>query len=165
MKRLLKALPVIVAAALLGVGSARAEDIDIFTGAPGGGLPNVLFIVDNTANWNQAFTNEMAALYNTFTNLPVNSDGSAKFNVGIMFATETGNPNNNVHGGYVRAAIRPMTAANKALYAAMIQNFDKLKDKGDAGYSALQMAEAYYYFSGGAPYAGNSKIKADFSGN
>src|SRR5215469_4616863 len=142
MTRLRNPLPLILATALLGVGSARAEDIDVFTGTPGGGLPNVLFIVDNTANWNQAFTNEMAALYNTFTNLPVNTDGSAKFNVGIMFATETGNPNNNVSGGYVRAAIRPMTSANKALYAAMIQNFDQLKDKGNAGYSALEMAEA-----------------------
>jgi len=163
--RLLNAVPVILAVALLGVGSARAEDIDVFTATPGGGLPNVLFIVDNTANWNQAFSNEMSALTNTFNNLPVNTDGSAKFNVGILFATETGNPNNNVSGGYVRAAIRPMTAANKALYAAMIQNFDKLKDKGNGGYSALEMSEAYDYFSGAAPYAGNSKIKTDFSSN
>ena len=165
MNRLRNVLPLLLAAALLGGGSARAEDIDVFTGTPGGGLPNVLFIVDNTANWNQAFSNEMSALYNTFTNLPVNTDGSARFNVGIMFATETGNPNNNVSGGYIRAAIRPMTSANKALYAAMIQNFDKLKDKGNSGFSALEMAEAYYYFSGAAPYAGNSKVKTDFSSN
>jgi type IV pilus assembly protein PilY1 len=165
MKRLRNALILTLAAALCGFSTSRAEDIDVFAGTPGGGLPNVLFIVDNTANWNQAFTNEMAALYNTFMNLPVNADGSAQFNVGIMFATETGDPNNNVSGGYVRAAVRPMTAANKTLYAAMIQSLDKLKDKGNGGYSALQMAEAYYYLSGAAPYAGNSKIKADFYGN
>jgi len=165
MKQFLHALPAVIATTLLGIGSACAEDIDVFSATPGGGLPNVLFIVDNTANWNQAFSNEMAALYNTFTNLPVNTDGSAKFNVGIMFATETGSPNNSVSGGYIRAAIRPMTSANKALYAAMIQSFDKLKDKGNGGYSAVEMAEAYYYFSAAAPYAGNSKIKADFSSN
>ena len=155
----------VLVAAVAAAGTARAEDIDVFSAAPGGGLPNVLFIVDNTANWNQPFSNEMSALYNTFANLPVNADGSAKFNVGIMFATETGNPNNNVSGGYIRAAIRPMTAANKALYAALIQSFDQLKDKSNAGYAGLEMAEAYYYFSGAAPYAGNSKTKADFYGN
>src|SRR5262249_52393197 len=134
------ALIAILAAVVALADVARAEDIDVFSAVPGGGLPNVLFIVDNTANWSQAFSNEMSALYNTFTSLPVNADGSAKFNVGIMFATETGNPNNNVSGGYIRAAIRPMTAANKALYAALIQSFDKTKDKGNGGYSALQMA-------------------------
>jgi type IV pilus assembly protein PilY1 len=165
MKRRRNALIALLVAASWGANSGHAEDIDIFSAAPGGGLPNVLFIVDNTANWNQAFSNELSALYNTFMNLPVNSDGSAKFNVGIMFATETGSPNTDVPGGYVRAAIRPMTATNKALYAAMIQNLDKLKDKGNGGYSALEMAEAYYYFSGAAPYAGNGKAKTDYYGN
>jgi type IV pilus assembly protein PilY1 len=160
-------IPLALAAAMaLFQSSVRAEDIDIFTGAPGNsGAPNVLFIIDNTANWNQAFVNEMAALAGTFTSLPVNTDGSAKFNVGIMFANETGNPNNNTGGGYVRAAVRPITSSSRALYAAMISNLDKLKDKGNSGYSALQMAEAYLYFSGGTPYAGNGKVKTDFTGN
>jgi type IV pilus assembly protein PilY1 len=166
MKRRFKPLLAILATAFLAVNAARAEDIDVFSGTPGSGLPNVLFIVDNTANWNQAFTNEMAALSTVIKdpNL-VNVDGSAKFNVGIMLATETGNPNNNVSGGYIRAAIRPLTSANAALYATMIKNFDKLNDKGNSGFSALEMAEAYYYFTGSAPYAGNSKIKTDFYGN
>jgi type IV pilus assembly protein PilY1 len=153
-------------AATLSPASVRAEDIDIFTGIPANvAVPNVLFIVDNTANWNQAFTDEMAALAGTFSGLPVNADGSAKFNVGFIFSNETGNPNNNTGGGYVRAAVRPITNVNRVLYAAMVSNFDLLKDKGNGGYSALQMAEAYRYFSGGAPYAGNGKVKADFTGN
>jgi type IV pilus assembly protein PilY1 len=150
--------------------SAHAEDIDLFVGAPSsaGDLPNVLFIIDNTANWNQAFANEMAALENTFRNLPVNDDGSAKFNVGIMLANETGSPNSNIKGGYVRAALRPMTGGtggNKTLYADLIASLDNLDDKGNGGYSALTMAEAYYYFTSGTPYAGNNKIKADYRGN
>jgi len=145
---------------------ARAEDIDLFVGSPASSqLPNVLFIVDNTANWTQAFTNEISALTNTFNNLPVNSDGSAKYNVGVMFAAETGNPNNSTAGGYVRAAIRPMTAANKAKYAAMFAALDVGKDKGNGGQASLVMAEAYRYFSAGAPYAGNNKVKADYTGN
>jgi type IV pilus assembly protein PilY1 len=145
----------------------HAEDIDLFIGTQSSpnGLPSVLFVVDNTANWNQAFSNEMAALANTFNNLPLNADGSAKFNIGIMLSTETGNPNSNVSGGYVRAAIRPMTATNRTAYAALITSLDKLADKGNGGVSSLNMTEAYYYFSGLAPYAGNSKIKADFTGN
>jgi type IV pilus assembly protein PilY1 len=166
MQRLTYALIAILGAGVWGANIARAEDIDVFSGTPGSGLPNVLFIVDNTANWNQAFTNEMAALYNTLTNPKmVNDDGSAKFNIGIMLATETGNPNNAVSGGYIRAAMRPLTSATATLYATMVNNFDKLGDKGNGGYSALQLAEAYYYFSGAAPYAGNGKAKTDFYGN
>jgi type IV pilus assembly protein PilY1 len=145
---------------------ARAEDIDLFVNNPASSqLPNVLFIVDNTANWTQAFTNEVSALQNTFNNLPINSDGSAKYNVGVMFSAETGNPNNSTAGGYVRAAIRPMTAANRAKYAAMIGALDVGKDKGNGGQSSMVMAEAYRYFSAGLAYAGNYKVKADYTGN
>jgi type IV pilus assembly protein PilY1 len=64
----------------LAQSSVRAEDIDIFTGTTASAtVPNVLFIIDNTANWSQAFVNEMAALAGTFSGLPVNTDGSAKF--------------------------------------------------------------------------------------
>lgn len=155
------------AAALALAGVAHGEDIDLFVGAPSTStsLPNVLFVIDNTANWNQAFENEKAALANTFRNLPTNADGSAKFNVGIMLSTETGQGNSNVKGGYVRAAIRPMTSANKLLYAQLIESLDKLADKGDGGYSAITMAEAYYYFSSSAPYAGNNKVKTDYRNN
>ena len=147
---------------------AHAEDIDLFVGsqASANGLPNVLFIIDNTANWNQAFSNEIKALSGVISSIPYNvSDGSARFNVGIMLATETGSPNNNVSGGYVRAAMRPMTATNRDKYSALLKSLDKLNDKGNGGYSALNMVEAYRYFSGGAPYAGNGKVKTDFTGN
>jgi type IV pilus assembly protein PilY1 len=148
--------------------AAYAEDIDLFADAPpsGNDLPNVLFIVDNTANWNTAFTNEMSALYNVLTNLPLAADGvSARFNIGIMLATETGSPNNNTAGAYVRAAIRPMNATNKALYAALVSSLNQTGDKGNGGKSALNMVEAYRYFSGGAPVAGNGKVKTDYTSN
>lgn len=149
---------------------ADAEDIDLFVGSQPGanGLPNVLFIIDNTANWNQAFSNEMSALATVFNSLPVNADNSARFNVGIMLATETGSPNTNISGGYVRAAMRPMTGGatgNRKIYADLVLSLDKLNDKGNGGFSALNMVEAYRYFGGGVPYAGNGKIKTDFTGN
>jgi type IV pilus assembly protein PilY1 len=142
--------------------AVHAEDIDLFADAPpaGNDLPNVLFIIDNTANWNSAFTNEMSAIYNVLANLP-----DDRFNIGIMLATETGSPNNNTSGGYVRAAIRPMTAANKLLYANFVASLDQIGDKGNGGKSALSMVEAYRYFAGGAPVAGNGKVKTDYTGN
>jgi type IV pilus assembly protein PilY1 len=148
--------------------SSYGEDIDLFVGSPLGptDLPNVLFIIDNTANWTPRFENEKAALVNTFQTLPVNpSDGSARFNIGVMFAAETSSADSNVDGGYVRAALRPMNATNKALYAAMIASLDVNRDKGNGGASSLVMAEAYRYLSGGAAYAGKDKAKADYTGN
>lgn len=157
---------VLAACLLMCQCMAHAEDIDLFVNSPATSqLPNVLFVVDNTANWSSAFTNEITALKNIFLGLPVNADGTAQFNVGVMFAAETSSSDSNVQGGYVRAAIRPMTTANKALYAAMIAALDVNKDKGNSGQSSLVMAEAYRYFSAGLAYSGNGKAKADYTGN
>lgn len=164
---------VLAACLVIGSVSPRAEDIDLFVGGPPADevdLPNVLFIVDNTANWGsgnnpQPFGNEKAALVNTFTNLPVEASGAAKFKVGVLFAAETGQNDNNISGGVVRAAMRPMTSDNKAKYAALFSSLDSNNDKGNGGASSLVMAEAYRYFSGGAPHAGNNKAKADYSNN
>jgi type IV pilus assembly protein PilY1 len=141
---------------------AGAEDIDLFMlpTPEGTDKPNVLIIVDNTANWNTAFANEMAALAETFAALPAD-----KFRIGIMFAAETGSPNNSIPGGYVRAAMRLMTADTKIKYKNLITSLDKLNDKGNGGQSSLVMAEAYRYLSGGVPYSGNYKVKTDFTGN
>ena len=158
---------ILAAALVICCGTLRAEDIDLFVSAPSGagGLPNVLFIVDNTANWNQAFDNEISALVSIFDDLPTNPDGSATFNIGVMFAAETGSEDSSIPGGYVRAAMRPMTADHKTKYAAMLAALDVGKDKGNGGQASLVMAEAYNYFSAGTPYSGNHKAKADFAGN
>ena len=99
-------------ALLAGVGGAvKAEDIDLFinpNSSVTSSAPNVLFVIDNTANWSGAFTNEMAAIASVFNNLP-----ASKFRVGIMFSTETGSGNSGNAGGYVRAAIRLMNSTNK----------------------------------------------------
>lgn len=156
-------LKIIMTAGLLACSlSATAEDIDLFVGANPVefSAPNVLFVVDNTANWNTAFENEMAALIATVNSLPQD-----KFRVGILFSAETGTGNNNTSGGYVRAAIRLMDAVNKPLYANLLGSFDKLNDKGNGGKSSLVMAEAYLYLSGGTPHAGNGKVKTDYAGN
>ena len=146
---------------------ATAEDIDLFVQPSGDAseVPNVLILLDNTANWNTAFTSEIAALVSTVNNLPVNLDGSAKFRVGLMMFTETGSPNNNVDGGYVRAGIRDLTLPYKTTFMGLLNNLHVLNDKSNGGKAGLTMAEAYYYFDGAAPRSGNNKVKTDFTGN
>lgn len=139
-----------------------AEDTDLFVGvAPtSANLPNVLIIVDNTANWNNAFTNEMAALKSVIDGLPVD-----KFRVGISMFTEVGSGNSGADGGYIRAAIRKLDIANKPKYSTLISSFNVINDKSNGGKAGLSMAEAYRYFSGGVPNAGNNKVKTDYTGN
>jgi type IV pilus assembly protein PilY1 len=173
MKSRLVAGAMLAGSLLIGQGRALAEDIDLFVQPAGTatGIPNVLFIVDNTANWSQnvdgqaIIVNELNALETTLSDVPVNDDGSAVIRVGLMLYTETGNPNNNVRGGYIRAAIRDMTEANKDLYVAMFNSLNENADKSNAGKAGLAMAEAWLYYAGEAPFAGNNKVKTDYLNN
>lgn len=148
-------------------GRSHAEDIDLFVGAPPstGNLPNVLIILDNTANYNKQWPNEKSSFMTLFQNMPVNPDGSAKVNVGLMMFSESGGGNKNPSGGYVRAALRPMNSANKLIYKNLIDSLDKNDDKTNGGNTGLAMAEAYRYFTEGTPFAGNNKVKTDYTGN
>lgn len=136
------------------------SDIDIYSGTSTTDPPNVLLLVDNTANWNSAFTNEISALVSTINALPAN-----QFRVGLMLFTESGNPNSNIDGAYVRAAIRNMDDAYKAKFMALLNSLHVLNDKSNGGKAGLTMAESYYYFTGAAPYSGNQKVKTDYTGN
>lgn len=154
----------LMAVIFAGISSASlAEDIDLFTGvAPSGDgeKPNVLIVLDNTANWTAAFTNEMAALAAV-----VNGLGEDKFNVGLMMFTETGTGNSTPDGAYVRAALRRMTSVNKPLYANLVNSLHVTGDRSNGGKLGKTMAEAYYYFSAANAYAGGNKIKRDHAGN
>ena len=152
------------AAALLALPlcPAHAEDIDLFVGynQTATQAPNVLFVLDNTANWNQPFDAELTALAKAFESLPAN-----KFKVGLMMFSETGGGNSNADGGYVRAAVRMLDDGTKVKYGAMIRSLDKLDDKSNGGKAGKTMAEVYRYLASGAPIAGNNKLKADYSGS
>src|SRR6185295_6212438 len=151
-----------LAATFTMAAPAMAEDIDLFMGnnVASTAVPNVLLIVDNTANWNTAFTNEMSALQSVFNGLPAN-----KFKVGMMMFTETGGGNSGNDGGYIRAAIRTMDAATKTKYAAMIAGLGQTADKSNGGKAGKAMMEAYLYLSGGTVHAGNNKNKTDYASN
>ena len=152
--------------------SVKAEDIDLFVGTPpnAADVPNVLIILDNTANWTSAFTNEMAALASVVNGLPAD-----KFRLGLMMFSETGGGNSGNDGAYVRAAIRTMSATNKLAYKNLVDSLHVGNDKSNGGKIAKSMEEAYLYFSAGlptplptgagVPHAGNNKDKTDYTGN
>lgn len=139
-----------------------AEDVDLFVGTPPStvDMPNVLIVLDNTANWNSPFSNEMAALVSVVNSLPAD-----KFKLGLMMFSETGGGNSGADGGYVRAAIRPLTAATKVRFQSLVSSLDVGADKSNGGKAGQAMREAYLYFGGKPPYAGNSKRKTDYLGN
>ena len=65
----------------------------------------------------------------------------------------------------MRSAIRPLDADYRTKLSAMLSGLDRLGDRSSGGKAGITMAEAYYYLSGKAPFAGNGKAKTDFSGN
>ena len=137
------------------------QDIDIFLANPAfsASRPNVLILLDNTANWNSAFDNEKSALVSVFNSL------DASFNVGLMMFTETGSPNTGSDGAYVRFAVRQMTDPNKMALSGIVNGLDKIADKSNGAKYSLIMAEAYRYFAGIAADAGTNKAKTDYTGN
>ena len=95
----------------------------------------------------------------------MNDDGSPIFRVGLMMFSETGEPNNNVEGGYVRAAVRDLTEDNKTLYMNLLNGLHIINDKSNGGKAGMTMMEAYYYFAGQNPRSGNNKVKTDYTSN
>lgn len=137
------------------------DDTDIFLANPAiaAERPNVLIILDNTANWNVPFDNEKAALVSVVNSLNNN------YNVGLMMFPETGGGNDSIDGGYVRFAIRQMTTTNKSALSTIVNNLDKLGDKGNNATPGLAMYEAYAYYTGITARAGYGKVKRDYAGN
>lgn len=153
--------------ALLGALSVRAEDIDIFTspGTGSGGAPNVIFLLDNSANWaraSQAWPDssgnqgeaELLALKNVLAALT----GATPINIGLAMHNKTGS----TYGGYLRFAARDMTvAANKTALLNILDgirsNVNSTQEKvaqNDGETEALY--ELYRYFSNQTPYFGGS---------
>jgi type IV pilus assembly protein PilY1 len=147
---------------MLGLGSVQAEDIDLFVGynQTTSSAPNVLFVVDNTANWTPLFAAEMNALASAFGSLT-----DSKFRVGVMLFSETGGGNSSIDGAYLRAGVRLMDSTTKAKYSDLIKSLDVNGDKSNGGKAGKMMAEVYRYLSSGAPLGGNNKVKADYAGN
>ena len=137
------------------------DDTDLFRNNPNfpSERPNILIILDNTANWNSAFDNEKTALVSVINGL------DDAFNVGWMMYPETGGGNDSIDGAYVRFGMRQMTATNKTALSSMVAAFSKLGDKGNNSTLSLAMHEAYLYFTGSVSRASYGKVKTDYAGN
>jgi type IV pilus assembly protein PilY1 len=168
--------------------SAHAEDIDLYTGGVvDGGRPNVIFILDNSANWSASngaanctyddggaapssqgkkMGIEQCALNNAIYALqPAVVNGveqPSKYNIGFMFFNEGSNT-----GGYPRKALIELNRTNAAALLTMIKGLGINTDKTNNPSFAQTMHEAYLYFKGAAPYQGKAGTKYDataFSG-
>lgn len=167
--RLLVAFTLYVAALLSIPSPARAEDTDIFFINPsyGESRPNVLIVLDNSANWDQTdqgandgtkrFENVRKALQDTVTGL------TDQFNVGIMLYDEPSEVGE--RGGVVRAGVRQLTSTYKPLFADMVGNLQGSDDKAAGPSASLTFYEAYLYFKGATAFAGHTKTKRDYAVN
>ena len=103
---------------------AGAEDIDLFVSSATNAAtnPNVLIVLDNSANWsaaNQGWPGGVKQGQSELRSLrTLVNELSDNVNVGLMMLTQgTGG---NANGGYIRFDIRQMTAANKAALRELI---------------------------------------------
>ena len=173
-------------------GPAHAEDIDIYA-EPGGtsGLPNVLFVLDSSANWSSSipapncFYKEggVASTVGPKATAPNQEQGKkvaiekcALYNlVDALPVSTSGDADHNAlfnlgfmllneppnNGAYPRKAFTPLTTNNKAALKTLIANIAILADKGSNADFALAMYEAYLYYKGLAPYQGQLAPKRD----
>lgn len=163
---------------------AQAEDIDLFASPPSGGASNVLFIIDNAANFSASATHgctyvgggtpslgnttggmEQCALYNAISSLKVSPDGSALMNIGLMAYNANGFVDwagyqcdqFNARGGCLMLPIKPLSSANKSLILAWIKTWDapyNIKTNNQATGAVMQ--EAWAYFAGRTGISGRS---------
>jgi hypothetical protein len=152
----------VAAAFTMAAPGATADDIDIFTGASAGSAanPRILIVIDNTSNWARQSQQwpggitqgqaEMQAIQSMIAGMNDSVD------VGLMEFVTGGNAS--ADGGYMRSAIKPMNALNKAsLGSALTTIYDNInssseKRSSNTSYGNL-MYDAYNYFAGAASYS------------
>ncbi len=156
---------------LLGIASSiHAEDIDIYSdNAASAGVPNVLFVLDNAANFSASAGNctyvdgtaptlngtaggiEQCALYNVISGLP---EGSV--NIGLMVYNDNGMRDfqglncGGANGGCLAQPLTLMSGAAKTNFLAWIKTWVtsgagyNIKAAGKRTASTMQEAWAYY---------------------
>jgi len=163
---------------LLFSPQAWSADTDIFTAnSANSGIPNLLFIIDNSSSWNgnigaiKKYELEHEALYNAImgiigdTSHPDYVDATTtpivEINVGIMTFASSANPK----GGKVISAVQKLTTAYQTTLKDLLYvdgstfgvrlGQENLGSSNTAPY-ALTMNEAYLYFGGLSVRAGTA---------
>lgn len=150
---------------LLYAASVTAEDIDIFVGGSTGDVdrPNIIFVLDNTANWSRQSQHWPGGLAQGQSEVraikTVLEDLTDKVNVGFMMFTTQGNANQN--GGYVRHHLQQLTDSSKTTLAGKLDtifgNINSPVERRNANeeYGYL-IRDVYQYLIGGdVSYSGD----------
>lgn len=185
--RRLRALLVVLA--LFAGSSARTEDIDIYALPPGNvDLPNVLFMIDNSANWSANLPGSARCTNWPDTGAPLPSqDASTKAGtqlcalvtvverlaaraaangglpvarIGVMLF----NSGSSKTGAYPRIAFTAVTPANKVALQTQIKTITSTGGTDTAASApqvGLGMYEAYLWFKGAAPQYGRDTATFD----
>ncbi|MBK9605487.1 MAG: hypothetical protein IPO58_03325 [Betaproteobacteria bacterium] len=170
MKPLIRSASLLAAACLAWSGGAtRAEDIDLFAARNPvvAAAPNLLIVLDNSANWNQPLgaTTRFAAIRSALAAaVDALTDATGNVNIGLLLFNEAGRggaaatpPGSGTDGAYVRFAARSMAdPAHRAELAALFDGLDAANDQGVAAQPALALEEARRYLGGVAVLHGNT---------
>lgn len=147
--------------------SVSADDIDIFIGGKAdAGLPNVVFVLDNTANWSRQSQkwpggitqaqSEVLSIKNALSGL------EDRLNVGLVMFSTQGNSDDN-EGGYVRFGLQKLTSDARGrlngILDAIYKDYDTPAEKRNAGapYGSL-MQDVYAYLGGTAQSRGGRGV-------
>ena len=157
---------------------AVADDTEIFMTPPSlsTSRPNVLIILDSSANWSATFGSskkfnaEVAALNSIVSGL------SSDVNLGLMLFAESGG-GSTPSGAYVRYALRQTTSTNKLAFQNLMNSLDVIADKGANAPFGKALFEAFKYYGGGTgspasstqygpiAFTGFGQPKRDYAGN
>lgn len=169
---------------LLGLSSfTHAEDIDIYSdNAASAGVPNVLFVLDNAANFSASADNctyvdgtapslngtaggiEQCALYNVIKGLP---EGAV--NIGLMVYNDNGMRDfqgaycGGSNGGCLAQPLTLMSGAAKTAFLAWIKTWvtsgTGYNIKAAGKRTASTMQEAWAYYAGNTGMSGRSYVQ------
>jgi type IV pilus assembly protein PilY1 len=167
----------------------NAEDIDLYSSAAsvtGTDLPNVLFVWDNAASANASAPActyadgtspslgatsqgiEQCALYNAVFSLPVQSNGAAVVNIGIMVYNAAGLSCSGVAGGNTGGclvkALAPMDTAGKTTLLNFIKGLTAATIQSNNEATAQAMQESWAYFAGKTGMSGRTYVSPAATG-
>jgi type IV pilus assembly protein PilY1 len=138
---------------------AVADDTDIFNNntSVSSVAPNILIILDNSANWSASFGSgtKFSAEIATITAAIGALSPSTDFNLGLMLFAETGPGTSDPKTAYIKYAVRNMTGTtllpgNKDALMRTISALDINNDKANNAPYGFGLFEAFKYFGGGA---------------
>ncbi len=172
-RRMLAALCLLLTGAL-----AHAEDIDIYTSAGAGssGAPNIMFLIDNSANWARASQrwpdnsgNQGEAELLAIQNVLAGMTSTAAINIGVAMYNQSGS----TYGAYIRFGARDMSVASNRTKLSNILggirgniNSPNEKVAQNSG-EAAGLYELYKYYRNSTVFRGglSTSPNLDISGN